>query len=84
MLVSAGRLSLSMGLDDWLETVSEIEGLRFVPIDVRTGIESTCLPGEFHKDPADRMIVALARNLNVPVVTADYKIIAYEHVRSIW
>lgn len=84
MLINVDRLFLSMGLDDWLDTVSEIEALRFVPIDVRVGIESTRLPGEFHKDPADRMIVALARNLNVPVVTADQKIRAYEHVRSIW
>jgi PIN domain nuclease of toxin-antitoxin system len=84
MLVKADRLTLTMTVDDWLKTVSAIEGLRFVPVDNEVGIESTRLPGDFHKDPADRMIVALARRLNAPLVTADTKIRAYKHVQSIW
>ncbi|WP_109994799.1 type II toxin-antitoxin system VapC family toxin [Salinisphaera sp. LB1] len=84
MLVKAERLTLTMALDDWLETVSAIDGVRFVPLDNDVGVESTRLPGEFHTDPADRMIVALARHLNVPLVTADTKIRAYKHVHSTW
>ena len=42
------------------------------------------LPGEFHSDPADRMIVATARHLNATLVTRDEKIRAYSHVRSLW
>jgi len=84
LLVGRDRLSLGMNLDDWLETVSEIEGLLFVPVDEVVGVESTRLPGHFHKDPADRMITALARQVNVPLVTADERIRAYKHVRSIW
>jgi PIN domain nuclease of toxin-antitoxin system len=84
MLVKAGRLILTMAVDDWLETASAIERFRFVPVDNQVGVESTRLPGDFHKDPADRMIVALARHLNVPLVTADTKIRAYQHVQSIW
>lgn len=84
MLVEKGRLTLTMGVDDWLDTVSEIDGVRFVPVDTAVGIQATRLPGEFHKDPADRMIVSLARHLNVPLVTADEKIRAYKHVRSVW
>jgi PIN domain nuclease of toxin-antitoxin system len=84
LLVGRDRLTLGMNLDDWLETVSQIEGVRFVPVDEVVGVESTRLPGEFHRDPADRMITALARHLNVPLVTADEKIRAYKHVRSIW
>ncbi len=84
LLVGRDRLTLGMNLDDWLETVSEIEGLRFVPVDEVVGVESTRLPGGFHKDPADRMITALARHFNAPLVTADERIRAYKHVRSIW
>ncbi|WP_344803762.1 type II toxin-antitoxin system VapC family toxin [Allohahella marinimesophila] len=84
MLVKADRLTLTMGIDDWLKTVSDIEGVRFVPVDNEVGVESTRLPGDFHKDPADRMIVALARHLNVPLVTADTKIRAYKYVQSVW
>lgn len=84
MLVDRGRLSLTMTLDDWLDTAAEIEGLRFVPVDNDLAVQSTRLPGEFHKDPADRMIVALARHFNAPLVTVDDKIQKYRHVKTIW
>ena len=84
MLVGRGRLTLTMNVDDWLETVGRIPGVRFVPVDNQIGVESTRLPGDFHKDPADRLIVALARHLNIPLVTADQKIRGYRYVHTIW
>lgn len=84
MLVAHERLVLSMDVPSWLSTVGQIEVVRFVPVDVEIGVKSTGLPGEFHKDPADRMIVATARKLNVPLVTKDEKIRAYKHVKTIW
>lgn len=84
MLVNADRLTLTMGVDDWLASVAEIEGVRFTPLENEVAVESTRLPGEFHRDPADRMIVALARHLNASLVTADSKIRSYKHVKSIW
>ncbi len=84
MLIEKGRLVLSMEVESWLDEVSQIDGVRFVPVNNEIGIKSTVLPGEFHKDPADRMIVATARKLAVPLVTADEKIINYEHVKTVW
>jgi PIN domain nuclease of toxin-antitoxin system len=84
MLVARGRLQLAMDLDDWLTTVGEIDGLSFIPADVALGVQSVRLPDEFHADPADRMIVALARHYAAPLVTADRKILAYPHVKTIW
>ena len=84
MLVEKGRLVLSMDVERWLDGVAQIDGVRFVPVDNEIGIKSAVLPGTFHKDPADRMIVATARKLAVPLVTADEKIIRYEHVKTIW
>ena len=42
------------------------------------------LPGNFHLDPADRMIVALARHHSARLVTADRRIQAYRHVKTVW
>jgi PIN domain nuclease of toxin-antitoxin system len=84
MLVEKGRLVLSMDVESWLDEVSQIDGVRFLPVDNEIGVKSTALPGDFHKDPADRMIVATARKLAVPLVTADEKILQYEHVKTIW
>lgn len=84
MLISRGRLVLSMDVDSWLDEVARIDGVRFIPVDNEIGVKSTQLPGAFHKDPADRMIVATARKLSVPLVTADDKIQQYEHVKTVW
>jgi len=83
MLVERGRLSLVMSIDDWL-LASSIEGLEIVPVSHSVAVQSTRLPGEFHNDPADRMIVALARERNATLVTADEKIHRYPHVRFVW
>jgi len=42
------------------------------------------LPDPFHRDPADRIIVATARKLQCPIVTADHKILEYPHVETMW
>lgn len=84
MLVSKGRLALSMDLDDWLATVAAIPDVRIVPVTAQVAVQSTRLPGAFHADPADRMIVALAREQNATLITADHRIQAYPHVRWLW
>lgn len=83
-LVSKGRLVLTMDVTAWLNTAAEIEAVTFVPVDNELAVKSTELPGEFHKDPADRIIVATARKFAAQLVTADEKIRSYEHVRAIW
>jgi PIN domain nuclease of toxin-antitoxin system len=52
-------------------------GIKEAPITVAIAIDASYLPGDFHADPMDRLIVATARHLGVPVVTRDRKIIAY-------
>lgn len=84
MLVEKGRLTLTIDVNAWIKTVSEIEQVRFVPVDNKVAIESTRLPGEFHKVPADRMIIALARTLAAPLITADEKILNYQYVKTIF
>jgi PIN domain nuclease of toxin-antitoxin system len=84
MLVARERVVLAMDVEAWLATVGQIEQVQFVPVDNTIAIKSTLLPGEFHKDPADRIIVATARQLSAPLVTADEKIRAYPHVRTVW
>ncbi len=84
MLVARRRLVLSMDVSSWLATVKQIEAVRFVPVDVEVATKSVELPGEFHSDPADRIIVATARMLAAPLVTKDVRIRAYAHVKTVW
>lgn len=84
MLIQKERLVLSMDVETWLRAVTEVPGVRFIPVDNDAAVESTRLPGRFHKDPADRLIVALARTLSAPLVTSDRRIRGYRHVKTIW
>lgn len=83
-LVAKNRLVLSMDVSSWISTAAAIEGVRFVPVDNEISIKSTELIGKFHKDPADRIIVATARKFAAPLVTSDDKIRTYAHVKTIW
>ena len=83
LLVSKRRIGLSMDVEAWLALVAKIGSVRFVPVDNEIAMESVQLPGEFHKDPADRIIVATARKHAALLITIDDKILAYPHVRSL-
>jgi PIN domain nuclease of toxin-antitoxin system len=84
MLVERERLVLSLDVDSWLGKINEIDAIRFQAVNNKIAIESVRLPGEFHKDPADRIIVATARTMGLALITADEKIQAYPHVNTIW
>ena len=84
LLLEKGRLTLTMDLDEWLRTVSDIENLHFIPVDNEVAVQSVRLPGDFHPDPADRMITALARHYSASLVTSDSKIQGYKYVKTIW
>ncbi len=45
--------------------------------------EAYALPPGFHKDPADRILVAAARCHQLTLLTADERILQYPHVRTI-
>lgn len=83
LLVDKGKLDLSMDLFQWLKVADEIVNFRFVPVDHILAARSVTMR-DFHPDPADRIIVSLARSLGAPLVTADEKIRRYPHVRTIW
>lgn len=82
-LVNRGRLVLPSPLKEWFSIALAEEGILLIPITPVIAIESYSLPGEFHKDPADRIIVATARTYDCALMTNDSNILAYPHVRLI-
>lgn len=79
--VELGRLSLPVPIDDWFLIALAYPGITLLPLTPQIAVESTRLPGTFHKDPADQIIVATARVYNYPLVTFDGKILTYKHVK---
>ncbi|MEB3332610.1 MAG: type II toxin-antitoxin system VapC family toxin [Synechococcaceae cyanobacterium] len=84
MLVSRGRLALSLDLERWLALLAAHPSVRLLPLDPAVAVAATRLPEPFHADPADRFLVAQARALGIPLLSADGKIQSYGHVRSLW
>jgi PIN domain nuclease of toxin-antitoxin system len=58
------------------------DGIEYINITPEIAIESTKLPGEFHKDPADQLIVATATIFDISLLTLDKKILDYKHVKT--
>lgn len=84
LLVKKGRLSLTIDTEVWLGLIESLPFLQFISIDNKIAAKSVNLPGTFHGDPADRIIVATAREIGAIVVTADEKIRKYKYVKSVW
>jgi PIN domain nuclease of toxin-antitoxin system len=81
---SLGKLALPLQIDDWYALAKSHSGIVIEALNPEDAIASTQLPGDFHKDPADRIIVAMARRYDVPLITCDNNILRYPHVKTIW
>lgn len=81
-LVEVGRLTLPVPVRDWLDQAMNYPGVRILELTPAIIVDSTQLPGSFHRDPADQLIVATARIYDCPVVTIDRNIRAYAHVKN--
>ncbi|MBL0942168.1 MAG: type II toxin-antitoxin system VapC family toxin [Alphaproteobacteria bacterium] len=79
MLQSKGKISLTQPLGQWVKKVASLPYMKIIPLTPEIAIESCALPGDFHGDPADRMIVATSRILDVSLMTRDQKILEYGH-----
>ena len=83
------KLHLSAGRStaQWIaELFSAVPMLQPIPLDFSMAMAAADLPKPFHKDPADRLLVATARELDVPIVTRDRRILSYAaagHVKAI-
>jgi PIN domain nuclease of toxin-antitoxin system len=80
---SAGRLRLTEAPVTWFLGLTERHRLREVHLDSRTACAAAALPA-LHRDPFDRVIVALAQANALTVITADEDIPRYPGVTTIW
>jgi len=82
-LIALSRIILRKSLHDWMTSARQHLDFHDAPFTHSAAIDSYQLPAEFHKDPADRMLVATARELGCFLVTADDLILRYPHVQTL-
>lgn len=84
VLLEKGRIGISCSPEDWIKAALEMPKLRFVHLTPVIAYRSTVLPSPFHDDPADRIIVATAREEKATILTKDRRILGYKFVDSLW
>lgn len=77
MLEARRRIVITAPMRDWVERALALPGLRVAGLTPEVAVASVHLPGRFHADPADRIIVATARRLEATLLTRDRRILAY-------
>lgn len=77
MLAAKQRITLGNPCLDWIRNALAITGIQLLPLMPEIAVESAHLPGDFHGDPADRIIVATARIENCLLMTKDKNILNY-------
>jgi len=85
MLEARGRLRFDVACEEWVEKAFGLPGLSLMPLTPSICVRSSRLPGNLHGDPADRLIVATARELGALLLTRDEPILQYAakgHLRA--
>jgi PIN domain nuclease of toxin-antitoxin system len=75
-LVERGRVRFRVPFGEWLQAAAHPRTVLVLPITPVIAEEIASLPSNFHRDPADRVIVATSRAHNIPLLTLDRMILS--------
>jgi PIN domain nuclease of toxin-antitoxin system len=82
-LVEKNRLRLEYPVLEWINLALNYPGLNLLNLTPAIVVDAHKLPGAFHKDPVDRLLVATARFAKLSLMSIDTKILEYPHV-AVW
>jgi PIN domain nuclease of toxin-antitoxin system len=84
-LVAKRRLALDRPVETWIRQALARPGLQALPLGPRAATLAGSLdPGQFHGDPADRMIYASARIEGAGLVTRDRRLREFDPRGTVW
>lgn len=84
MLVSKQRIRLSMDVQVWIDIALQRPKMKLLALNPEIAVLATRLPGNFHGDPADRLIVASSLHHQSALVSKDEKIHSWGYAQVIW
>ena len=82
-LVSCGRLKLNNVTSEWIAGALKALRCEEIGLSREVALGAYQLPGTFHRDPADRILVSTARVHGLTLVTADRRILRYRGVKTL-
>ncbi len=82
-LQTTERIAFKGTVEAWVRRGIEALALQTVELSHPIAVLAYALPGTFHKDPADRILVATAIHHGLTLVTADERILAFPHAMTL-
>ena len=76
-LVAKKRILLTLRPEVWFSKLCDLPGVTLVDMPPSVLIASTSLPGKTPADPADRILIATAREFDYTLVTRDRLLLKY-------
>jgi PIN domain nuclease of toxin-antitoxin system len=81
--VAGHKVRLSEPPIQWFRGMAERYDLRELPLDATVACAAAALP-PLHRDPFDRILVALAQTHALTILTSDEDIPKYPGVKTLW
>jgi PIN domain nuclease of toxin-antitoxin system len=77
ILARRGRVSLGVSAEIYISRVFRMPGVQVAVLTPEIAVRASYLPGEFHSDPADRLLISTALLMGLKFVTRDREILRY-------
>ncbi len=84
MLIGKNRLDLTVGADEFLTLYQYKRNLIVHSITPKIAERSVQFDKRVNNDPADRLIVATAMELDATLITADNNLREFSEVKTLW
>jgi len=82
-LSQAGRIEISGKLNEWIKKSLHYLICETILLSHEIALMAYNLPGSFHRDPVDRILVATSLCNDLMLMTADERILLYPHIKTI-
>ncbi len=77
MLERKDRIALGQPVGSWWQSMYDRSGFQLAPITPAIALDAGSLQDSVHGDPCDRLLIATARSLAIPILTSDRLILIY-------
>jgi PIN domain nuclease of toxin-antitoxin system len=77
LIQARGRKPSIPSVDEWYQALLALQGFREAALAAHVLTAAWRLPGGFHNDPADRIMIATAREYGLTLITRDRAILEY-------
>ncbi len=84
ILVEKAKITLEKAVDEWIADALSHSKIEVIPLSVAAAVKCTQLPGNFHRDPADRILLATCLLNDYPLITKDLLIERWGFIETIW